>query len=92
MKTIKRTVKQTVLKRRPTTEYTIYKTDRQITEKQVLAHKGETDPSKILQIDVTCTLPAEESKPVQVDDWVLVDVDVEVVETVAVEQKDLKTI
>jgi len=89
MKTIKRQVKQTVLKRRPRTEYTIYKTEREITEKQVLAHEGESDPSKWLQIDATCMLPAEESKEVQVSDWVLVDQEIDVMETVAVEKKVL---
>ena len=73
MKTVKRRVTQTVLKRKPRTEYTIYKTDREITEQQEMKQEGETDFSKILQIDVTCMLPAEESKPVQVDDYVLVD-------------------
>ena len=57
-----------------------------------MKQEGETDFSKILQIDVTCRLPAEESKPVQVDDYVLVDQQIEVMETVAVEQKVLKTI
>ena len=73
MKTVKRRVTQTVLKRKPRTEYTIYKTDREITEQQEMKQEGETDFSKILKIDVTCMLPAEESKPVQVDDYVLVD-------------------
>ena len=48
MKTVKRKVMQTVLKRKPKTEYMIYKTDREITEKQEMKQEGETDFSKIL--------------------------------------------